>query len=686
MLVDAAAMFGAVRQSMRKARRSIFIVGWDIHSRTRLVGEDGAAHDGLPVMLGDFLCALVERNPDLNIYLLLWDYSLLYAMERELFPQISLAWKTPRRVHFCLDRALSVGSSQHQKIVVIDDEVAFSGGLDLTIRRWDTSDHRIDNPYRVDPAGIPYRPFHDVQAVVDGAAALALAQIVRERWDKAHGGTAPAIARGDDAWPDDVWPEGVTPDFTGISVGIARTQPAAVEGQEIREAERLFLDSIAQAERCIYVENQFLTSELIATQLARELERKPALEIVLVAPGTHESWIESHTMRNGRIRFRKILESAGAPERYRMVYPQVRQHGQTVNTMIHSKVMIVDDKLLRIGSANMNNRSMGADTECDLVFEARSEPQRRTMRRLRDQLIAEHCGAKAEDVSASMTHGHSLVSVVDQLSRNGHRLCAIEDGEPDPEELAAYIEEIADPPRPLSAREALRGRLGGFFRSPIVRFSLLILFLIALTLAWRWTPLADYAHPRVVQAGFARIADNAWAPLLVIGAFVLGGLIAFPLTIMIAATAAAFGPWWGLLYAGIGAMLSAAITYALGTLLGRDALRGLIGPRLMRVRQRLARRGVLAIAAIRLVPVAPFTVVNLAAGASEIKLADYLLGTALGLAPGLIVMAALGQQVMRILTAPSLIEVSVLIAAVLAWIGLSFGVQALIARRESPLP
>ena len=79
---------------------------------------------------------------------------------------------------------------QHQKIVVVDDAVAFSGGLDLTTRRWDTRAHRLDDPGRVDLAGVPYAPFHDVQAIVDGKAAAALAELARVRW--AHGACARA--------------------------------------------------------------------------------------------------------------------------------------------------------------------------------------------------------------------------------------------------------------------------------------------------------------------------------------------------------------------------------------------------------------------------------------------------------------------------------------------------------------
>ena len=146
VLVDGGAYFGALRQAMRNAGHSIYIVGWDINSQTRLVDENGETGDFLPETLGDFLSALVKKKPRLTIKLLLWDYSVVYSLSRELSPSLALQWKTPPQIELCMDDGLPTGSSHHQKIVVIDDCVAFSGGLDLTIRRWDSADHSAVNP------------------------------------------------------------------------------------------------------------------------------------------------------------------------------------------------------------------------------------------------------------------------------------------------------------------------------------------------------------------------------------------------------------------------------------------------------------------------------------------------------------------------------------------------------------
>lgn len=182
VLIDGAEYFAAARQAMIKAERSIMIAGWDIHSKTRLVGPSGEADDGYPPLFAEFLARLVVERPQLQINLLLWDFSVLYTGERDPFPTLALRWSTPDQIKFCLDDCVPIGSSQHQKLVVVDDKIAFSGGLDITMRRWDTGRHELDNPYRIDPDGKAYEPFHDVQMVVDGEAAQALGELLRDRW------------------------------------------------------------------------------------------------------------------------------------------------------------------------------------------------------------------------------------------------------------------------------------------------------------------------------------------------------------------------------------------------------------------------------------------------------------------------------------------------------------------------
>ena len=169
-----------------------------------------------------------------------------------------------------------------------------------------------------------------------------------------------------------LWPPDVAANLTDIDVGIARTQPASEQDQDIREVEALFLDSIDHAERTIYIETQYFTSARFVDRLVARMREKPKLEVVVVTPKFSHSWLEQQTMHAGLLRSMQALAGAGLSERIRLLYPQVTQADGTIDTMVHSKVMVVDDVLLRVGSANLNNRSLGLDTECDLAFEART--------------------------------------------------------------------------------------------------------------------------------------------------------------------------------------------------------------------------------------------------------------------------------------------------------------------------
>ena len=681
VLIDAGQYFGAVREALINAQSTAFIIGWDLDSRTRLVDESGKADDGFPEGFVEFLSALVERRPNLTIHLLIWDYSVLYAIERELFPTVSVRWRTPRRVRFCLDDDLPLGASHHQKVVVVDDTVAFSGGLDLTSRRWDTREHRLDDPQRADASGAFYPPFHDVQALVDGKAALALAELARERWTRGACERTPRIHPVGDPWP-----QSIKPDLEAIDVGIARTYPETDDTGEIREVEHLFLDMVDRAERTIYIENQFLTSRRFAERLAKRMKERPNLEVVLVAPKQAHSWLESQTMQSGLARFMQVLAEAGVRDRACLVYPDVSDGSRSIDTMVHSKVMVVDDVMMRVGSANLNNRSFGLDTECDLVFEASTPEHRRSIVRIRDRMIGHFCGVTGDDFAAAFAQSGLLIKTARSLTRNGHSLKPITFDAADVQHLSP-IEEIADPERPIAPPEFLKTFVGERPKarrvSRLAKVIAIGILVILMVLAWRLTPLSELTNPEHIRDAFSDVSEMPMAPAIVLAIFLVGGLLAFPVTLLIAATAATFGPWLGFAYAAAGAIASAVLTYGVGALIGRQALEDVLGPRLNRIRRAFTRRGVLAVATVRMVPIAPFTLVNLAAGASRIPLSDYVLGTMLGLLPGLILMSALGHQIFNILIEPTPLNVALFVLAVIAWIAVSLAVQALVTRLRS---
>jgi uncharacterized membrane protein YdjX (TVP38/TMEM64 family) len=469
----------------------------------------------------------------------------------------------------------------------------------------------------------------------------------------------------------------VVADFTDVPIGIARAQPGYENEEPVRETEALFVDCIAQAEREIYIENQFLTASLIADRLAERLVQRPELQVVIVAPRSHDSWVERRTMRNGRIRFWRRVRAAGG-DRVRLVYPSVEQGAAATDTMVHSKVMVVDDRLLRIGSANLNNRSMGADTECDLAIEAGSEAERMAIRQIRNRLLGEHCGVTADRVATFLAGGGTLVRAADELRANGHALRPIDDGEPDDSGLAHLIEHVADPPRPIRPARMLRHMLGRW--RPLAVALLCLLAVLAIGLAWRYSALSELVTTDRVRAVLKGIRDEPWAILGVAAVYVLAGAIVFPLNLLFLATSAVFGPWLGLLYSATGAVCSALAMFLVGRRLGRHTVERLAGGRWKHGLDGLRRRGLLAVVLLRLLPVAPFTLGNLAAGASGIRLVDFLVGTVIGLSPGVVLMSIMGDRIVRTLSDPSPGDIAILALCVAGVIGLAIGAQFVLSR------
>src|SRR5262245_61479147 len=281
LLVDGAAYFSAFMRAAERAERSILILAWDLDSRMHLAFDER----GSPAAsLGEFLNALARRRRRLQVHILNWDYPMVFGTEREFPPLYGLGWKPHRHVHLCYDDTHPVAGSHHQKIVVIDDKVAFVGGLDMTCRRWDTPEHRPGDERRR-AAGKPYPPFHDVMAAVDGEAARVLGAIARERWWRATAERLEPVSTGSDPWPD-----GVESDITDVELAIARTMPPKNGEAAVREVEQLYIDMIARAKRHIYIENQYFTAQRVGAALGARLQEPDGPEIVLVSRLLSHGW------------------------------------------------------------------------------------------------------------------------------------------------------------------------------------------------------------------------------------------------------------------------------------------------------------------------------------------------------------------------------------------------------------
>lgn len=219
-------------------------------------------------------------------------------------------------------------------------------------------------------------------------------------------------------------------------------------------------------------------------------------------------------------------------------------------------------------------------------------------------------------------------------------------------------------------------------RKLIVTVAVIVVLLVGLALAWRFTPLAEFLEPQRMAKRLETLQQRAGAPFYFVAAFVILGLVMFPVTVMSASTAIVFPPLQAASISFSGIILSAALVHWLGARFIGPKARTVIGSTVQRVDEALADRGIVTIAAIRMVPLAPFTLVNLAAGAVGVSFRDYMLGTILGIAPGTILVCLFGRQVRQFWQHPSGQGVALLAGVIVVWIAVSLTLQRWASHRR----
>ena len=439
LIVDAADYFRLARKAMCGAKKQIILVGWDFDTRICL---DHEADDGAPTELGAFISWLTKNRPGLEIYILKWDIGALQLLARGTTVVRVASWIANPDVHFKLDGAHAAGASHHQKIVVIDDSLAFCGGIDMTGDRWDTRGHLdADKRRRRPTTRRRYGPWHDATMAVDGKVAAALGELARDRWAAAGGKPiAPPSAE------NHPWPDSLEPHFRDVDIAIARTRSEHGDQKPVREIEGLFVAMIKAARRFVYAENQFFASRVIAQAIVDRLKEPDPPEFVIVNPRTGSGWLDEEAMSPARAALMELIAKHDHRRRFR-IYTPVTEGREDI--YVHSKIMIVDDRQIRVGSANFNNRSMGLDSECDLMIDSALPANAaigETIAMLRSDLMAEHLGETPETVMSKFAETGSLIRTIEELSSGtGRDLLPFEPEEPNAVERALAEKELLDP-------------------------------------------------------------------------------------------------------------------------------------------------------------------------------------------------------------------------------------------------
>ncbi|XXF77469.1 phospholipase D-like domain-containing protein [Myxococcaceae bacterium GXIMD 01537] len=430
VLVDARDYYRAFYRAALGARSYIALTGWQFDSDVALLRGGDAREARGEVRLLPFLQQLCEAKPELRVYILAWDYSMLLAFEREWMQHILFNWTTSERLVFRFDASSPLYGAHHQKVVLIDGRLAFTGGMDIADCRWDDREHEARSPLRCDVDREPHGPYHDVQTVLTGPVVRRLEELFEARWFRSGGGELHLPAP---VYRDDVVVESTVPLPPG-PLALSRTfGKTLVPLQEpVREIRALYLDAIDAAERFIYVENQYFSSRAIFDALVRRLRApgRPKLEVAFVLPPQPEALREQLAMGVAQVRMLRALKAVARETGHSLgVYCSAvcGEDGADVCTYIHSKVMVVDDRFLTMGSANTTNRSLGLDSELNLSWECAGNPEgpalERAIRHLRVSLMVEHLGRGDRACRRALGRGTGLVAFLDRVaSARQHRL------------------------------------------------------------------------------------------------------------------------------------------------------------------------------------------------------------------------------------------------------------------------
>jgi uncharacterized membrane protein YdjX (TVP38/TMEM64 family) len=211
----------------------------------------------------------------------------------------------------------------------------------------------------------------------------------------------------------------------------------------------------------------------------------------------------------------------------------------------------------------------------------------------------------------------------------------------------------------------------------VTRLGALCLLAALLLIVWRYSPLREFGDPARLGVVFDNLRNSPWAGPLVVSGFLFGSFLVLPVTGMIAATGIALGPTDGLLWASVGSFVGATVNYGIARMLPDSTIESWVGPWVGRMGRRLQRGGILPVMVARNVPFAPFTLINIVAGGARIPYHEFLIGTALGMAPVIAALTILGDRLRGAWEAPTIMNISLLVLVVVCWFLLAYALQAL---------
>lgn len=596
---DAGPYYERVAELVEKAQSHIVFVGWQIDSRLELTTRRHESFKQLVLRI----CA---RRPDLHVYFLMWDYAYFYLFERELLQ--GWVWDNiHERVHFVFDNRHPYGGSHHEKLVIVDGETALVGGVDLCDDRWDSPRHHfVDARRSLTHDAENHLPYHDMAVEVRGEAAADLLELAGSRWRSVS--SIPFPER-----PRFALSEGRGP----YTVLLSRTR-ASVGGEHpvlVRETEFLFRDLLREARRELVIENQYYWSERMNGELIALMRARAGtgFRIFFVLPSRFGGSLAFRMMSVVQTRLVDELERVARETGtwLEVGCPFVRAGGELhaeKSIYVHSKVIVVDDRYLAIGSSNFNNRGFRMDTEVTLTL--------------------------VGDTPATRAHIAGIRrKILDHWQQPGIQLKAYHPSWDDYNGtfegwLARHIDlsRIFDPPVPLNY--VLRARLA---RANLKRLRRAIPIVVCggLSMQIGLTLLLLGLFGKALGLG---VADQLPWVLVYAGVLSAGWLVPLPVSLVALAAGLQLGPHQGALVAASGILVASLVGYGFARMFPGVA-RGRIARRAVarRLASLVGRRRLPAVTKALFTPFVGFQLKIVQQGVSSIPL-RWFVPAALGLA------------------------------------------------------
>lgn len=398
ILIDGNRYYRAFFDVTSHARHCIEIAGWDLDPKLQLSHIDPKLPDNLRM----YFNSLTKKNKNLYINIQVWKAFFYLRFGRERFSKLKWKFLTSNRIDFVKAKTPYLFSTYHEKVTIIDNTCAFIGGMDLAGKRWDTSHHLANNFLRVDQEGKEYFPVHDLQMVISGSVVMDLKNIINNREDAEFD---VVLKSGRNLWPKDFPPE-----LDNVKVAILRTDPKA----GACEIEQFYLDAIKEAQEYIYIENQYISSDSIVELLCERLRVENGPEVVIVVPFSYRGGFERAIYTQARNRVVKKLKAADRYKRLSFNYPKLNGADDSKYMIVHSKLLIVDGRLMTMGSANLNNRSLRVDNEINLALESLEENHKvgQFIKGVLSRLAAEHLNIEAYEFNEEYSIQNSLMKTI----------------------------------------------------------------------------------------------------------------------------------------------------------------------------------------------------------------------------------------------------------------------------------